>query len=62
MELNKYIDDHKDQLIKSVQEIVRIPSVEADPLPGKPFGEQIDNALRNALDLAEKSGFSGKKH
>lgn len=60
MELSKYIDEHKDQLIKSVQEIVRIPSVEADPLPGKPFGEQIDNALRNALDLAESLGFQVK--
>ncbi len=60
MELNKYIDEHKEQLIKSVQEIVRIPSVEADPLPGKPFGEQIDNALRNALDLAESLGFQVK--
>ncbi len=39
---------------------MRIPSVEADPLPGKPFGEQIDNALCNALDLAEKLGFQVK--
>ena len=29
MDLNQYIDEHKEEIIRSVQEIVRIPSVEA---------------------------------
>jgi len=60
MDLNKYIDDHRDEIVRSVQEIVRIPSVEGEPLPGKPFGEKVDEALRYALDLAERLGFKVK--
>jgi succinyl-diaminopimelate desuccinylase len=60
MDLNQYIDAHKDEIIQAVQDIVRIPSVESEPLPGKPFGEQIDRALVNALALAERLGFRVK--
>ncbi|HHY82213.1 MAG TPA: dipeptidase PepV [Clostridiales bacterium] len=60
MDLNKYIDDHRDEIIRSVQEIVRIPSVKGEPQPGKPFGEKVDEALKYALDLAERLGFKVK--
>ena len=57
MDLERYIDEHKEEIIRSVQEIVRIPSVEGPPSPGAPFGEKVDEALRYALALAEKLGF-----
>ena len=60
MNLNQYIDEHKEEIIRSVQEIVRIPSVEGQPLPGKPFGEKVDEALRSTLALAERLGFQVK--
>ncbi|NLA85632.1 MAG: M20 family metallopeptidase, partial [Clostridiales bacterium] len=56
MNLNKYIDNHREDVIRSVQDIIRIPSVKSEPLPGKPFGEKIDEALRNALALADRLG------
>ena len=40
VDLNRYIDEHREDIIRAVQEIVRIPSVEAEALPGKPFGER----------------------
>ena len=60
MNLNKYIDNHREDIIRSVQDIIRIPSVKSEPLPGKPFGEKIDEALRNALALADRLGFKTK--
>ncbi|HHU48826.1 MAG TPA: dipeptidase PepV [Clostridiales bacterium] len=60
MDLERYIDEHKEEIIRSVQEIVRIPSVEGPPSPGAPFGEKVDEALRYALALAEKLGFRVK--
>jgi succinyl-diaminopimelate desuccinylase len=60
MDLNKYVDDHREDIIRSVQDIVRIPSKKADSLPDKPFGENVDNALRNALALSERLGFRVK--
>ena len=60
MDCNKYVEEHREDVIRSVQDIVRIPSVEASPLPGKPFGKNVDHALRNALALAERLGFRVK--
>ena len=60
VDLNRYIDEHREDIIRAVQEIVRIPSVEAEALPGKPFGEKVDEALRYSLDLAERLGFKVK--
>ena len=48
---------YKDQLIRSVQELVRIRSVHDEPRPGQPFGEGVDRALHYVLDLAERMGF-----
>ena len=60
MNLDRYIDEHKEEIIRSVQEIVRIPSVEGPALPGKPFGREVDEALRKTLELAESLGFRVK--
>jgi uncharacterized membrane-anchored protein YitT (DUF2179 family) len=47
--IKSYIDEHKEEIIRSVQEIVRIPSVEGPALPGKPFGEKVDEALQKHI-------------
>ena len=60
MDIGKYIDSHREDIIRSVQEIIRIRSVESDPEPGKPFGEGVNACLEYALDLAEKLGFNVK--
>lgn len=51
---------YKEDLITSVQELVRIKSVPEAPLPGKPFGEGMNNALCYVLALAESMGFTTK--
>jgi len=60
LDLNKYIDDHRDDIIRSVQEIIRIKSVKGEAKAGKPFGEEVNDCLEYALRLAESMGFTVK--
>jgi succinyl-diaminopimelate desuccinylase len=53
MEINKRADELKDDMIKSIQEVVKIKSVLDEPKPGKPFGEGVNKAL----EIAEELGF-----
>ena len=52
MSLNSLIDaaveKNNDELVKSLQELIRINSVCSDPKPGMPFGEGAAKALENA--------------
>lgn len=56
-EISKLIDSMKDDMIKSVQELVKIKSVKDKPQPGAPFGEGPATALTQALKIAETLGF-----
>ena len=58
--MNKLVDSiierDRDKLIESLRESIRIPSTEAEPLPGMPFGKNVSDALRHALGTADKLG------
>jgi len=61
MDLNRLdaiLDSYKDEMTISLQELVRIPSIQEAPLGGKPFGEGPAKALDYVLEKAEKFGFS----
>lgn len=55
--LDKKILELKDQMIRSVQESIRIESVQGPRKEGMPFGEGPSRALQNALDLSKSLGF-----
>ena len=57
MDLHKEVLKYKEDLIKSLQEAIRIKSVEEEALPGMPFGEGPAKALNYFLDLAKSLGF-----
>lgn len=57
MELNKRIDELKDELIASTQKVVRKKSVQGDPKPGAPFGEDVRKCLDESLSIAKDLGF-----
>ena len=51
----------KDELIKSLQELIRIPSVHAESnIPNEPFGKNTIKALEYTLNLGKKLGFRVK--
>lgn len=56
--VDSFIESKKDDIILSVQESIRFPSVEAEPAgEGAPFGEAVKGALEHALALGERFGF-----
>lgn len=57
MDLNSKINELKDELIESVQGIIRIKSVEDEAKDGMPFGEGVSRSLDYALKIAEDLGF-----
>lgn len=59
-ELNKKVDGLKQELVESVQGVLKIKSVEEAPVGDMPYGEGVVKALEYTLDLCEKLGFKTK--
>ncbi|MFS8501781.1 MAG: M20/M25/M40 family metallo-hydrolase [Caldicoprobacter sp.] len=60
MDLNRIVESYREEMIRSTQELVAIPSVEGEPQPGKPFGENVYKALDYMLTLGKELGFETK--
>lgn len=59
--LDNVIDNLKDDIVKTTQELIRIPSVYSKSNDKtKPFGENVNSALEYILDLGNKLGFRTK--
>ena len=58
--LNNKIDEYKEELLKSIIEVVNIPSVKGEPKVDAPFGGNAKDALIKALEIAENLGFETK--
>lgn len=58
---DKFIDENKNEIINTVSELIKIPSVsiESDST-SHPFGEACTNALNYILELANSMGFRTK--
>lgn len=57
LNLQKEILKYKEDVIKGIQEMVRVPSVKSEAKQGMPFGEGPAEALKAFLIYAEKLGF-----
>lgn len=57
MKFDKVVESMKDEIIGSVQELVRIRSIESSPEPGAPFGKEIRKCLDKTLTMCEELGF-----
>lgn len=60
MKFDHLIENFKDDMIKATQEIIRIKSVEEDPVNDKPFGLGVQQCLEYAMDLGHQLGFETK--
>lgn len=60
MNYSEKINSLKEELVNETQDLLRIKSVLSEEKPGMPFGEGIDNALKHALKLGERLGFTTK--
>lgn len=57
VEMRKELALLQEDLIKSIKELVSIPSVISEDSSRFPFGENIDSALKKALKICESLGF-----
>lgn len=57
MELNERIEELREEIIKSTQDLVKIKSVEEEAKEGKPFGEGVAKTLDRALEISSELGF-----
>ncbi|MFV0517940.1 MAG: dipeptidase PepV [Aminipila sp.] len=57
MEFLKLIDDYKDEMIKTLQELIEIKSVEDNAQIGAPFGRGVAEAFGYMLNKAEADQF-----
>ena len=60
MTVDQALKQLEQEMIESVQAVIRYPSVRGEAKPGMPFGEDIDKCYRFTMDLAEKLGFTTK--
>lgn len=59
-QLDKKIEEMKDEIVREVQNVVKIKSVEENPQDGMPFGEGVYKALNYTLKLASDMGLKTK--
>jgi len=58
MTIEQAVDSLREEMLETVQKMVRLESVKSDPLPGKPFGENIDRCYRAMMAWTESLGFT----
>lgn len=56
-QVDEILESKRDEIIRTLQELLRIPSVKADPVPQAPFGTAVRDALDYTLKWAEDHGF-----
>lgn len=56
-EIREICKNYQDEIIESLREILQYNSIQEDPKPGQPFGEEVDKCLNKTLEIAEGLGF-----
>lgn len=59
-EIRKFCREHRQEMLDDLAQLVAVPSVVAEPLPGKPYGKAPYEVLIRAEKIAERLGFAVK--
>ena len=62
IKIGKFVENYTGDMIRTLSELVKIPSVKGEPEPTFPFGREPARALAKFLDIAEGMGFTVKNH
>lgn len=57
MNFNDSVDLIKNDLVRITQDLVRIKSVQDNPIPGGPFGKGVKDCLEKTLEICSSMGF-----
>ena len=56
--IEAYFEEHREEMIRDIMDLVKIRSVQEEEKPGKPYGDGPAAALDAALTLAKNYGFT----
>ncbi len=57
--IDAYLSLHREEIFGRLAALCRIPSIEGEAEDGKPFGAEVDRAIRTAVGFFTEEGFSG---
>ena len=57
-DINRFVEEHRDALVRDIARLVSIPSVEGNPEPGAPFGKAPREALQCGMNIANELGLA----
>ena len=60
--IREYFDSHREEMIRDLCRLVRIPSVKSEPAPDAPFGLACKDALLDSIALFRENGFSAEAY
>ncbi|MBO7292837.1 MAG: M20/M25/M40 family metallo-hydrolase, partial [Clostridia bacterium] len=55
--ITEYFAAHREEMLGRLAALCRIPSVDGEPEEGKPYGAEVDRALRLAEEMFREEGF-----
>lgn len=58
----QYMCDHRDDMIRDLVRLCRVPSVRSEAEDGMPYGRECDHALNEAAALYRENGFEVTEH
>lgn len=56
--IQAFCKEHHQEMMEDLAQLVEVPSVVAEPLPGKPYGEAPYEVLERTVKIAERMGFT----
>lgn len=62
LKIGKFIENNTGDMIRTLSELVKIPSVKGEAEPNYPFGREPARALEKFLEIARTMGFTVKNH
>ena len=57
-QIQSFCRDYHQEMMKDLEELIEVPSVVSEPLPGKPYGEAAHKVLVRAENIAKRMGFT----
>lgn len=58
--IDAYLKEHRDEIVRDLMELVKVPSIVSAAAPGAPFGEEVLKSLEKASEMFEREGLESK--